>query len=94
MHLQAENLSDTMSLSSEKLKEHMNIGELVESGRVKSDLKLKVRVPARLQDKYGVHTRGIYAGLKPKEPGSRVQLVYVRVNGRRLTFRPQDLELA
>jgi len=82
-----------MCASSEN-KDPMRIGELAENGRLRKDLKLRVRVPSRLQEKLGVHVRGMYAGLKPKDKGTRVQLVFVIVDGERMTFRPQDLELA
>ncbi len=73
----------------------MKIGELTESVReTKGKLKLRVRVPARLQEKLGTKVQGTYAGLCPKERGNRVQLVYVTVNGKRMTFRPQDLTIS
>ncbi len=72
----------------------MKIAELASGGKMNKGTKLTVRVPARMQEKLGVTAAGEFAGLKPKEVGNRVQLVYVKVNGKRMTFRPQDLELA
>lgn len=72
----------------------MRIAELAENGRMTKGAKLTVRVPSRLQEKLGVRTTGEFAGLKPKEKGNRVQLVFVKVGGKKMVFRPQDLELA
>lgn len=72
----------------------MKISDLAENGKMKKGTKLVVRVPSRLQEKLGVQVTGEFVGLKPKEKDSRVQLVFVRVNGKRQTFRPQDLSLA
>ena len=72
----------------------MKISDLATDGRIAKGLKLNIRVPARLQEKLGVTTTGEFVGLKPKEQGHRVQLVYVKVNGKRMSFRPQDLERA
>lgn len=72
----------------------MKIAELADNGRMARGTKLTVRVPARLQEKLGVRVSGEFVGLKPKEKGNRVQLVYVKVSGKRMTFRPQDLEIA
>jgi hypothetical protein len=72
----------------------MKISDLATNGQIAKGLKLTVRVPSRLQEKLGVSTTGEFVGLKPKEKGSRVQLVYVKVGGKRIPFRPQDLERA
>lgn len=72
----------------------MKISELADNGRMTKGTKLTVRVPSRLQEKLGAKAKGEFVGLKPKEVGNRVQLVYVKVDGKRLVFRPQDLELA
>lgn len=72
----------------------MKISELAENGKMKQGTALTVRVPARLQEKLGVKVAGKFAGLVPKEKGNRVQLVFVRVGTKRMTFRPQDLSLA
>jgi hypothetical protein len=69
----------------------MKISDLADNGRMARGTKLSVRVPSRLQEKLGVNTTGEFAGLKPKEKGNRVQLVYVMVGGKRMVFRPQDL---
>jgi len=71
----------------------MKIAELADNGKMAKGRKLTVRVPSRLQEKLGVTTIGQLAGLKPKEKGNRVQLVYVTVAGKRMVFRPQDLTL-
>lgn len=72
----------------------MKISDLADNGRMLTGARLKVRVPARLQDKLGATVVGRFVGLKKKERGSRVQLVYVEVGGKRQEFRPQDLERA
>jgi hypothetical protein len=73
----------------------MKISDLANSnGKMTKGTKLKVRVPSRLQEKLGPKVIGEFAGLVPKEAGSRVQLVSVKVNGKRMTFRPQDLTIA
>jgi hypothetical protein len=72
----------------------MKISDLADNGRMTKGTKLAVRVPSRLQEKLGVTTTGSFMGLKPKEIGNRVQLVYVNVGGKRMVFRPQDLTLA
>lgn len=72
----------------------MKISDLADNGKMAKGTKLVVRVPARLQEKLGTSVVGEFVGLKPKEEGSRVQLVYVRVNGKRIPFRPQDLARA
>jgi hypothetical protein len=72
----------------------MKIADLADNGKMAKGTKLTVRVPSRLQEKLGVTTTGSFVGLKPKEKGNRVQLVYVKVGSQRLTFRPQDLTLA
>lgn len=72
----------------------MKISDLSKNGKMTKGTKLKVRVPARLQEKLGATTTGEFAGLKPKEEGNKVQLVFVKVAGKRMAFRPQDLTLA
>ena len=69
----------------------MKISDLAANGKMSKGMKLGVRVPARLQEKLGVSVIGEFVGLKPKEKGNRVQLVYVMVGGKRMVFRPQDL---
>lgn len=73
---------------------HMKIADLADNGRMTKGKKLVVRVPSKLQEKLGVTATGSFVGLKPKERGNRVQLVYVNVGGKRMVFRPQDLSLA
>ena len=72
----------------------MKIADLADNGKMTKGTKLAVRVPARHQEKLGVTAVGSFVGLKPKEKGNRVQLVYVNVGGKRMVFRPQDLSLA
>lgn len=72
----------------------MKISDLADNGKLSKGKKLSVRVPARLQQKLGVTVTGEFVGLKPKEKGGRVQLVYVSVQGKRMVFRPQDLSPA
>lgn len=70
----------------------MKISELAGSnGKMAKGTRLKVRVPARLQEKLGTKVVGEFAGLPPKT--GKVQLVYVKVNGKRMVFRPQDLQV-
>jgi hypothetical protein len=72
----------------------MKISDLADNGKMARGMRLSVRVPSRLQEKLGVTTTGEFVGLKPKEKGNRVQLVYVSVGGKRMIFRPQDLSHA
>jgi hypothetical protein len=73
----------------------MKISDLAKDGKMlPKGTKLSIRVPSRLQDKLGATNSGEFVGLKPKEDGVRIQLVYVKVGTKRMVFRPQDLSLA
>lgn len=70
----------------------MKISDLAKDGKMlPKSTKLSIRVPARDQEKLGPTAVGRFIGLVPKELGNRIQLVYVKVGGKRMVFRPQDL---
>lgn len=73
----------------------MKISDLFKDNKVlPKGTALDIRVPSRLQEKLGATTKGEFAGLAPKEEGKRIQLVFVKINGKKHTLRPQDLALA
>lgn len=71
----------------------MKISELFKGGKIQKGLKLKVRVPSRLQEKLGPMKTGELVGLASQVPGTKCQLVTVKIDSKKYTLRPQDLSV-
>lgn len=69
----------------------MQISELMKKGKPAKGLKVKVRVPARLQKTLGGKVKGEFIGLE--RDGRRVTVRVKLTTGKSVGFRPQDVEV-